>query len=214
MLFLSVALASPLNPFTTATSSGTFLLNPYVYVYADGSVSPLVYVSTGLGSHADVYVGAGGGFGPDGFGGAGIEVMPRYFFNPDIAVAAHVLYSVGSPEVTIAPEVHAMHSWGNMAFTANVGWRPTFGGEGFDKGSVVAIVAPEVFFSDRVSAYLEIDPTIPVADLAAASLTLVPGIGLTLGAESNHFVSVGVQVPAFPEISAPSVGMWYAVAFD
>lgn len=202
------ALAAPLNPWGSATPKGAALVNPYLYVYAD-AVNPLVYGSAGLSDHVDVYFGYGEYLPQTGPGVGTLEFFPRFFVIPQLAFAPHVYWTPGVDGVVTAPEVHLNLSAGRVSFIGNVGWRPTIRTSGFDAGSVVTLLAPEVLLADKLSAYLEIDPTVSL-DGDPFALTVVPGFGMTLDADGRHTLSAGLQIPVLPTVGPASVGLWYA----
>lgn len=205
---VTCALAAPLNPWGSATPEGAALVNPYLYVYAD-AVNPLVYGSAGLTDHIDVYFGYGEYRPQTGPGVGTLELFPRYFVVPQLALAPHVYWTPGADGVVTAPEVHLNLTAGRVSFVGNVGWRPTIRADGFDLGSVVTLLAPEIRLADRFSAYLEIDPTVSLGG-GPIALTVVPGFGMTLDAQARHTLSVGLQIPVLPTVGPASVGFWYA----
>jgi hypothetical protein len=208
---LHSAVAAPLNPWGSATSKGSALVNPYVYVYPE-AVNPIVYGSTGLGAKTDVYFGYGELLPNDGAGVGSLEFFPRYFVDPSVGFAAHVYWTPGVDGVTLAPEIHFNHTWTAFAITANAGWRPLLTSDGFSEGTVPVIVAPEVRFSGRFTSYVEIDPTFSLEG-ADPTLTLVPGFGVQLDPEAHHAMSVGFQIPVAPDVGPASVGAWYCFTF-
>lgn len=211
LLLASLVLAAPLNPWGSATAPGAALINPYVYVYGD-SVNPIVYGSAGLSKRVDVYFGAGELL-PAGGGGVGsLEFFPRLFLDPSLALAAHVYWTPGVDGVTLAPEVHANHTWDAFAITANAGWRPVLSSSGFSAGSVPVIVAPELRLNQRFSFYVEADPTFSLVGDPVAML-VVPGFGATLDPEGHHGFSAGLQIPVLPAVGPASFGAWYCFSF-
>jgi hypothetical protein len=206
-VLIGVANASPLNPWGSATAPGAALVNPYVYLNP-GSVNPLVYGSVGLSDRADLYVGVGETIPTAGAASGSLELFPRYFLDPSVAVAAHLYWTPGVDGVTLAPEVHVNHAWERFAITANAGWKPVLGKSGFSTGTVPILVAPELRLTPRFSVYVEADPTISLTG-GPTALQVVPGFGATLDRESRHTISVGLQIPVLPAIGPASVGAWY-----
>ena len=209
---LGVAQAGALNPWGSATAPGVALVNPYVYVYSN-AVNPIVYASAGLSDHVDVYAGFGATLPNEGAGVGSLEFFPRYFVNPSLALAAHVYWTPAADALVLAPEIHANHTWDRFAITANAGWRPVLGSNGFSTGTVPIIVAPELRLSSRFSLYVEVDPTISLGGDPVAML-LVPGVGVTLDSEGHHTLSTGLQVPVLPDVGAASFGVWYCFSFS
>lgn len=206
---LASALASPLNPWGSATAPGAALVNPYLYVTPD-AVNPLVYGSVGLSEHADVYFGYGELL-PTAGGGVGtVEFFPRYFVVPQLALTPHLYWTPGVDGVTVAREVHLNLAAGRFSFVANAGWRQVIHARQLDPGTVPVILAPEVKLTDALSVYVEVDPTFSLQGDAPA-LQVVPGFGLSLDPEGRQTVSVGLQVPVLPGGGPASVGLWYCV---
>ncbi|MEQ1506269.1 MAG: hypothetical protein ABMB14_28820 [Myxococcota bacterium] len=212
LLLSAAALASPLNPWGSATGEDTALINPYLYVYPDG-VNPILYGAVGLADAVDVYFGAGTFIAPGGPATSALELFPRFFVDPSVALSPHLYWTPGSDTVIVAPEVHVNHSWSRFAIVANAGWRPVLGGtDGFSAGTVPVIVAPELRLAERYSMYVELDPTFAL-DGGDVAMIVVPGFGAALDASGRHAVSVGLQIPVLPEVGPASLGAFYCVVF-
>ncbi len=206
-LLASVAFASPLNPWGSATSAGSVLVNPYLYVYPE-AVNPIIYGSAGLTEKIDLYFGYGQLIPTDGPGVGSLEFMPRFFVVPQLALTPHVYWTPGVDGVVTAPEVHLNLSSSRFSFVANAGWRPVLSSSGFSTGTVAILAAPEIKLSDRFSVYVEVDPTVSLVGEALA-MQVVPGFGMTLDPEARHGLSVGLQIPVLPAVGPASLGLWY-----
>lgn len=202
----TAVLAAPLNPWGSATAPGAALVNPYLYVYPE-ALNPILYGSAGLAEGVDLYFGYGQ-YIPQGAAGVGtLEVFPRFFVVPQVALVPHLYWSPGVDGVVAAPEVHVNVSAGRLSLVANAGWRPIFSADGFSAGSVPVLVAPEVRLG-QLSVWIEVDPTLSLVGDPVA-LLVVPGFGITLDAAAQHAVSVGLQVPVLPAAAPASLGFWY-----
>lgn len=219
-LSLSLSLsaqASPLNPWLAEpTSTGAVGLTQYVYVYpSDGIVEPITYLATGLGDHADIILGGGLDLGGSPFGVAPIsmELMPRFFVAEGFAVAAHTFWVPGASDLLVGPELQWSKAFGSASVAVNAGWKPSLGASGFDANVVAALVAPEYALSDRVGAFVEVNPVVALSANAATSVTVVPGASLIFGEDSAHSAAIGVQIPVYPAVGVPSAGLWYSYTF-
>lgn len=212
--------AYPLNPWGSATPQGSFVLNPFLYVYPGPDINLIPYGLYGVTDAVDVIGGVSVGYGGGAYFG-GVEVLPRYFFADNMGVALHAI--LGGGALTIGPEFHGVFGGDAFALTLNAGYLPTiaFGeGGGFYAGDIKALIAPEYNFSSQFSVFLEVDPTYTLGEYGGLSLTLVPGVGFALDEDQTHTFSVGLQV-ADPQTKAVSsfakeklsVGLWYATAF-
>ncbi len=207
LLLLSAAFASPLNPWGSATAPGASVVNPYLYVYPE-AINPIVYGSVGLSKSVDLYVGYGQLIPKTGAGEGSLEIFPRFFPVAALGLAPHLYWTPGSDSFILAPEVHANFASGRFSFLANLDWKPIVSSGEFTAGSVVLLAAPEVKLSDRLSVYVEVDPSLSLEDDPFA-LLVVPGFGLTLDPEGRHSLSAGLQVPVMPDIASSSLGLWY-----
>ncbi len=211
------AAASPLNPWGAHVGKGVFALTPFVYVDQTPGVYPLIYGQYGVTDQFELLAGAGATVVPWGSFDT-VELMPRYFFHETTGAALHATWVPGEAGVTVAPEWHGIYSLGPIELTTNVGWGPYFGATGFGAGAVYALVAPEWYFTDASSLFLEIDPSYDLtADetLGAADrfyLELVPGVSTSV-AETHYFAfGIGIPVTGF-DPTAIYAGVWYSIAF-
>ena len=207
LLLLSAAFASPLNPWGSATAPGASVVNPYLYVYPD-AINPIVYGSAGLSKRSDVYVGYGQLIPKAGAGEGSLEIFPRFFPVSALGLSPHLYWTPGSDSFILAPELHTSVSAGKFSFIANLNWKPIVSSGELSTGSVVLLAAPEVKLSDRLSVYLEVDPTVSLEDDPFA-LVVVPGFGLTLDSEGRHSLSAGLQIPVMPDVAPASLGLSY-----
>lgn len=210
-LLLSIALspahAGALNPWGSATSPAAALINPYVYVTPD-AVNPILYGSAGLAEGVDLYMGYGQVV-PQLVPGVGtVELFPRFFVVPQLALVPHLYWTPGVDGVIPAAEVHLNLNTDRFAFVANAGWRPLVDRDGFHEGTVPLLLAPELKLTGRFSAYVEVDPTLSLQGDDPA-LVLVPGFGATLDRDGRHAVSAGLQIPILPDLGVATLGAWY-----
>jgi hypothetical protein len=210
-VLIAAALAAPLNPWGSATAPGAALLNPYLYVYPE-ALNPIVYGSAGLSEHADLYFGYGQYIPSVGPSVGTLELMPRFFVVPQLALSPHLYWTPGVDGVTTALEAHTNLSAGPFSFVANVNWKPVIASGGFSAGSVVVLAAPELKLAERFSAYVEVDPTLSLVG-DPLTMQVVPGFGMTLDPEARHGISVGLQVPVIPAVGPASLGLWYCFTF-
>jgi len=199
----SSATAAPLNPWAGATSAGTVLPTQYVYA-GRGGASTSTYLGIGFTDHIDVITGAGVAFEQEELAFGGAEVIPRFCVTEGACFAARVASDLDRLEV--GPELHTAWSKGIFAFTGNFAWRTVYE----DSSVGMAIIAPEVFVSERLSLFTEINPSIDFLS-SQASVSLVPGASLTFGKDSNHSVAVGLDVA---EGAPPMFGAWYGTGFS
>ena len=211
------AAAGPLNPWGAAIGDGVVGVNPFLYVYQDPGVLPILYGQYGFSDEADIIVGGGAWLAKEGSGFDTLEVMPRYFFTENLGLAVHALVPGSFDAVEIGPELHGYWSTDALDLTMNAGWRPTLGGGGFGLGGPFVMVAPERYLNDTWSVYAELDAgydlTEGLPDDGRLTAMVVPGVAA--GFAETHYVSLGVQVPVAPAFAteAVSVGMWYATSF-
>ncbi len=220
MALVPTADAGALNPWGVPAGEGVFGINPYVYLYpnetgASGiNVYPILYLQYGITDPFDLIVGQSFYFGGDwGSGADTLEIMPRYFFTDTMGVALHTFtgtYSGGTFD--FGPEFQAAWSWDALDLGLNVGyymWDP-FGT--FNAGQVTAIVAPERYFTDSFSVYIEGDVT-QYLDPSDTEFQIVPGVSWSFA--ELHYFSLGVQIPldTYDGSTKPSVGLWYYTSF-
>ena len=208
---LSTAQAASLNAWGPATGAGQVAVSPFLGVGAGGAAGSL-YGAVGVGDFFDLNLGLTQAV--DASGAAGpVELMPRIFLLPSVGVAVHAIATPGEPGLTLSSALHGEWSRGPFTLGANLAWvpGPATGAEPAAPGEVTAILAPELWMSDRVSAYLEVDPTFSLEGQGAA-LTLVPGLCVNVDRDGAHQVAVGVGLPtaAGGEVTG---GLWYATAW-
>lgn len=213
LILLASALAAPLNLFGGMMDGGAVAVAPTVYASAS-AVDPLLYGSVGIGSKVDLTVGSGVSSSWTGTTDAGsLDAVARYALTDELVLAVHGGMGFADDFASVGPELHWTRSFGSFDLTANAGWRAeTTGGT-----STVALgVAPEVWVSDRVSLFCEIDPSLalgPDADPTPA-LTVVPGFSANLTDDGAHALSFGVQIPVGDPTAELSGGVWYSASFE
>lgn len=219
----SIANAYPMNPWGARVPDRTIAINPYLYAYPGPTFTGIGYGAYGFANRFDVYAGiAVDAAAPEDGGVLSIgtfELMPRVFVIPELAFSPHLFYTPGGA-FTPAPEAHFAKNWGRFALTANLAWRPEFGTtpdhDEFNPGSLVALLAPEVYFGERASLFLELDPTLSLTSVEDTTLTLAPGIWWALDAKQKHSFAacLHMTVPATGGIETTlSPGVWYATSF-
>lgn len=211
---LSAAHAGPLNAWGAAQSAHTAAAVATAYSDLDGSVAPTLYGGLGL-ANGDVWTGLGL-VGDLGTGDAAytLDLMPRWFPTPSIGISPRILYTQGDSATTVGLEVHHVAGGSRFALTSNLAWHPTVSAAGFDPGDVVALVGPELFFTERVSFAAEIDVSTPVAAPDQTAAALAPSLSAIFGREGAHSAALGAIVPVYPQTGAPTMGGWYSFVFD
>lgn len=219
-LSASTAEAYPLNPWGSLLPSDKVTINPFVYVYPGPFLYPYMYAGKGLTEKLDVWAGVGATIGLEGSGAsrASIEVFPRYFVTEELGLSLHLTFVPGVG-LTTAPEAHFVKTWDKFSLTVNASYKPQilFSGGGFDVGSVYAIIAPEWYFSEQFSAFLEVNAGTSLTGGGMAT-QLVPGIWFALDPDQKHSFAIAAQVPILRvgEYGADfdySAGIWYSTAF-
>ncbi len=206
------AVASPLNGWGTPIGEATGMINPYVYISAEGA-NPILYGAVGLSKRSDVYFGAGTNLSTTSPATSSFELFPRWFIDPSMAFALHGFWAPGQDGVILAPEVHINRNWSDhLSFTSNVSWRPLLGTTKSSVGLIAVTAAPELHLTEAISVFVEADPAFPLSK-EPVSLLIVPGASLVLGRHDQHSFAFGLQVPVLPEVADPSVGMFYAFMF-
>lgn len=214
------AAASPLNPWGVHVGKGVFALTPFVYVDQTPGVYPLVYGQYGLSDQFELLAGVGAGIYPGGTPvGAfeSVELMPRFFFSETTGVALHLTYAPGDTGVVVAPEYHGIYELGPIGLTVNLGWGPYVGGAGFAAGEVYALIAPEWYFTEASSVFVEVNPSYDLTDYGVPNpepfyLEVVPGVSTAI-AETHYFaLGVGIPVTGFDAADIYG-GVWYSIAF-
>jgi hypothetical protein len=151
-------------------------------------------------------------FAPDEF-----EIMPRYFVHETTAVVLHALYVGGDTDVAVGPEVHGVYPIGPLTLTANVGWLPRFGGSGFGGGSASAQIAPEWYFTEASSLFVEVNPELDLSAGDAAFgdrfyMEVIPGVSTAIA--DTHFFAFGAAIPVTGfDPSGIYGGLWYSIGF-
>lgn len=210
------AAASPLDPWGAHVGKGVVAVTPFLYVDQTPGLYPLLYAQYGVTDRFEVLAGAGFTVLPAPSFDS-IELMPRYFLADSTAVALHTSYVPGDDGLTLAPELHGVYSLGPIELTANVGWGPYMGGSGFSAGSAYALVAPEWYFTEASSLFLEINPTVDLADYGGAEvdrfyMEVVPGVSTSF--DELHYLAFGVGIPVTGfDPTLIYGGMWYSIAF-
>lgn len=171
-LVTTEAHAGGFTPWGTATGDKTIVFDPYFFVDPDGSFRFAPYAWFGATDHFDVLVGAtvsfGSAVGPAGVSLGAIELLPRAIINDYAIFGAHLLWTplddsgAINENVGLGLEYHGVASAEHFAFTYNAGWLFSVGNDGFDPGAVFMIFVPEYIINDRISAFVEVNPTITV----------------------------------------------------
>ncbi len=207
--------AYPLNPWGARVPDKTIALNPFLYAYPGPSFTGIGYAGVGFGERFDVYAGLSvNSLGPDldnVLTMGTMEFFPRVFLTEDVAIAPHLYYTPGG-EFIPALEVHSAKAFGSFSLTTNAGWKPVVD-DGFSSGSVFLNVAPEYYFSDQFSAFVEVAPTIPLESAGDTYVSINPGIWFALDAEQKHSFALALQIAVPPEdpfSNSLSGGIWYA----
>lgn len=210
------AAASPLDPWGAHVGKGVFAVTPFVYVDQTPGVYPYLYLQYGVTDRFELLVGSSATVTP-GFSSDSVEFIPRFFLTDSTAVALNTVWVPGASDVSVAPELHTAYELGPIMLTTNIGWGPSVGASGFAAGSVYAIVAPEWYFTDASSLFLELNPEVDVNDYGGAEvdrfyMELVPGVSTSIA--ETHYLAFGVGIPVtgFDPASIYG-GMWYSVAF-
>ena len=201
----SDAHAGGVNPWGGRLSDGSTAVTPYLYVLEGGEVSTSAYVQQSFAGHLDVLVGAGGSFIPGQGGSFGVvDLMPRVFINDSLGFTMRVLAAPDAP-LAYGPEIHTIVGGDRFAFTLNAGYRFEDGAQ-----SAFGLMVPEVFAGERLSFFVEVDPTYAFGD--GLSMLLVPGVGAVLDRAGKHTAAAGVQIDPIA-LTPPTVGMWYSTGW-
>lgn len=210
------AAASPINPWGVEVGEGVFALTPFLFVDQGVGLYPYLYGQYGVTDRFELLGGVGATVLP-GVSLDSAELMPRLFFSDTTAVALHLKYVAGSNAVSAAPEWHGVYPAGPLTLSINAGWAPSFGAGGFAAGSAYAYVAPEYYFTEATSIFLEIDPSVDLNDYGVSTpdrfaLSVLPGVSTCIG--ERHYFAVGVSVPVTGfDPTAIYAGAWYSIAF-
>jgi len=216
LLLSSTAAAAPLNPWGAEVGQGVFAVTPFLYVDQTPGFYPLVYGQYGFTDSFELLAGAGATLG-SASSFDGIEVMPRYFFNEGNGMCLHVTWAPGGDAV-VAPEYHGIFEGDALSLTVNAGWGPVLRPGGFANGTVYALIAPEHYFNEATSVFLEIDPVYDLNDYGDIAvdrlyMELVPGVGTAIA--DTHYFAFGLALPVVPTFSTDGIyfGAWYSYAF-
>jgi hypothetical protein len=207
MLILLVlpAFAGPLNLSGGVAATGEYEVSPSFEASAH-ELGSSIGVVTGLGERSDIEAGIGMVSGYDGTNAVdAFELIARVFPAEDVGLALATSWTPGDTFATVGPEIHVSHAWQRFAYTANLGWHANLGGIGSE---LTAGVAPEVWIHPRVSAFVEVDPGWTLGE--GFAIVAVPGLSASLDADGVHSLTVGVQIPVYPDVSGVSVGVAYA----
>jgi hypothetical protein len=217
------AVAAPLNPWGVHVGRKVFALTPFLYVDQSPGLYPLLYGQYGFTDNFELLFGAGGEVYPGTPTTGGlerIEVMPRQFFNDTSGMALHLIYLPGSGDISAAPEFHGAYEFGSFALTVNAGGSVGIGvssqGQVAVAGDIYAYIAPEWYFNDATSVFLEIDPTLTLTGIgtnpAPLALEVVPGVSTAI-AETHYFaLGVGIPITGFDPTGIYG-GIWYSTSF-
>lgn len=208
----SPAAASPLNPWGAYVGDGVTAVTPFLYVDQSPRFYPYVYGQHGFGPKLELLAGVGASFGSGPFTFDSVEVMPRYFFTDSGAVALHATWANGGG-TTLAAEYDGAYEFGSFALTVNVGYGPTFYDGGVAPGDIYALLAPEFYFTDATSLFVEVDPTYTLGEGGGLYMEVVPGVSTAIA--DTHYFALGLALPVAPEFDSSGiyVGAWYSVAF-
>jgi hypothetical protein len=210
------ALAAPVNTWGVFIGKGTFALTPYLYAGPSIGVQPWLYGEYGFNDRFELLVGAAATVVP-GASFDGIEVMPRYFLDDQTGIALRTAWNVVDNTVTIQPELHIVRTFGQFELTLNPVWAAVATADGASAGTIGGIVAPEWFFSEHCSAFVELTPNFNLEPDGGnfydrASFEVLPGIGFTVAEIHQFSMGVGIPVLHFDPNKVYS-GMWYSVSF-
>lgn len=214
-----VASAYPVNPWGVVTPAKTFVLNPFLYVSRGPVFSPFLYGAYGFNDSIDIIAGAGASVGGGASSFDGVVAYPRYFFNESMGVALYA--AAGGGEVGVGPEFHGVFGGdSSFQFTLNAGYHFAMG-DGYSYSDIVVYAAPEYYFSDQLSVFVEVNPTITMdGGEMYTGVHVVPGVGFALDPEQVHSFSVGLHLPVVETISDNPdpvnngyLGVWYATSF-
>jgi hypothetical protein len=208
--------AAPLNTWGEHIGNQVFALTPYVYAGPSFGVQPWVYGEWGFTDHFEL-AGAVAATVAPGQTFDAVELMPRYFFSDSTGLALRMTWTPATASVTTALELHGVYEFGSFALTLNPSWAPVATADGFDPGTIGGIVAPEWFFTDNLSVFVELTPTFMVSPGATSlmdrlSFEVLPGVGFTVF--DVHQFSMGVGIPLV-RFNANEIygGLWYSVTW-
>ena len=203
----AIAVAAPINPWQAPMNNNQWSLSPGV-VSGGGSAEGAFSASVGAGNGIDLNITAGAPISED-FGAGEVEFMPRYFVSDGLGFAVRAAGG-GAGLSYVVPELHGVIDLPRFDFTVNAGLDLGVGGAGGEP-SFVGIVAPEFWFNDRVSTFVELDAT---AGAGAAAADLLPGVSANIDPEGVHGVCLALGLPLGPEAGPAYGAFWYALTFD
>jgi hypothetical protein len=210
------AQAAPLNTWGEHIGKGVFALTPYVYAGSSFGVQPWVFGEYGFTDRFEL-AGALVGTVAPGQTFDAVEMMPRLFVTESTALTVRTTWSPLDSTVTAAPELQGVYKFGSLALTVNASWAPVATVDGFTPGTLGAIVAPEWFFTEDFSAFVELSPLV---DMTAGPGNLgdrfyfevLPGISFTVA--EIHSFSMGVAFPVTGfSLENMYGGMWYSISW-
>jgi hypothetical protein len=221
LVFTSTAEAGALNPWGVPGGKGVFGILPYVYVFPNETnesgvnIYPILYLTYGFTDAFELDVGQSFYFGGDwGSGADTLEIMPRYFFTDTMGVALHALIGTyADGPIDIGPEFQAAWSWDPLDLGLNAGYYLDIYDGNVNAGTIKALIAPEHYFTDSFSVYLEGD-IIEYLDPSGTDFQVVPGISWSFA--EKHYFSLGVQIPVtdtYDGVGNISYGLWYYTSF-
>jgi hypothetical protein len=204
--FAAPAAAAPLNPWQAPMGRNQVSLSPMVV--SDGAAAEGAFSAS---------VGAGGGFDLNltaaspiaaGAPGAELEVMPRWFPVDAVGVAVRAGAGATGGLSYVVPELHAVLDRDIFDLTLNAG--ADVGAAGSAPG-FVGILAPEVWITSRISAFVELDGTVS-GGVAAGDL--LPGLSANIDPDGVHGVCAAIGLPLGPDAGPAYGAFWYALTFD
>jgi hypothetical protein len=210
------ALAAPLNTWGVFIGKGVFALTPYLYAGPSFGVQPWVFGEYGFNDRFELAV-AGAATVAPGASFDAIEVMPRYFLDDQTGIALRTAWKAADKTVTIAPELHIVRTFGQFELTLNPTVVAVATVDGAAPGSIGGIVAPEWFFSEKCSVFVELTPDFNLEPDGGtfydrSSFEVLPGVGFTIA--DIHQFSMGVGIPVLHfDPNEVYAGMWYSTTF-
>ncbi|MCB9665570.1 MAG: hypothetical protein H6732_15775 [Alphaproteobacteria bacterium] len=228
-----VAHAGGFTPWGTATGDKTVVFDPYFFVDPDGTFRVSPYVWVGATDHFDVLFGAtaafGSGVGPAGASLGALEVMPRGIINDYAIFGFHVFWTPLddsgnlNESVDLALEYHGVAAYEHFAFTYNAGWAFTVGNAGFDAGGVFGVLVPEYIINDRISAFVEVNPSVTInagdldgdgEDDVGWGVGVNPGVTVYLDNNGMHSLTPAALFSVAGTDTSVGFGLLYWGAFE
>ncbi len=208
LLSIATAAASPLNPWGSLAPEGTTTVAPYVYASAS-AVSSTLYASRGVHRLGDVYAGVGFVHESSGATRVLVEAFPRFGVGSQTAIVPHVVWGSAAADRSAGAEIHTWGGKGPLSWVVNLMWRTPLDPQAPSPGTLSAALAPEVSLTERVSMFIEVDPSIAL-ETSATDVLVVQGASVVLGSERAHTAVVALQWS--PE-AGPSVGASWTTTF-